>query len=459
MRQRRQTWSLAAFIVLGASSSAAQDDAPSDANNDSPAAGAPGETMEAAPAATTTTTQYLPAFLPPPGTNLDRHLPSSSQSKGDIYQNDGFDIGRPMQNTATLRGNADALGVVSGDESATVSGKDFHVVRRGDTLWEICNSELKNPWLWPRVWSYNPQLQNPHWIYPGDQLRLVAPGSAAQASRSLADQAGGGAGRFVNRRQLVPPDTVFLRDVGYIDDPDKEVWGQVVGARKEQQLLTEYNVVYMILRPGAELKLGQLMTVFVEAREPKSVDGARMPPGSLVAFKGTVQIDQWNPQTRIARGTLIESLDIIERGAKIGPVGRRFYVVPPEVSDVDVEGRVLTSLYPHVLLGKEQVVFIDRGANDGLRAGNRLFVVRRGDAWRQTLVTTTHMASDQIRLDVPEHIAVEATPIEGDEEDFPEEIIGEVRIVRAHPYASLAVVSQSAQEIEPGDRIVAKKGF
>jgi LysM domain-containing protein len=459
MRQTRQTWSLAALLVLAASGARAQEGAPSDANNDSPPSGSAGDAVEVEPPTTTTNTQYLPAFLPPPGTNLDRYLPSSSQSKGDIYQKDGFDIGRPLQNSATLRGNADSLGVVSMDEAGAVSGKEFHVVRRGDTLWEICNAELKNPWLWPRVWSYNPHLQNPHWIYPGDQLRLVPPGSVALASHALGDQAGGGSGRFVNRRPLVPPDTVFLRDVGYIDDPDKEVWGQVIGARKEQQFLTESNIVYMILRPGAELKLGQLMTVFIEAREPESVDGARMPPGSLVAFKGTVQIDQWNPETRIARGNLIESLDIIERGAKIGPVGRRFYVVPPEVSDVDVEGRVLTSLYPHVLLGKDQVVFIDRGANDGLRAGNRLFVVRRGDAWRQTLLTTTHMASDQIRLDVPEHMAVEATPMEGDEEDFPEEIIGEVRIVRAHPYASLAVVSQSAQEIEPGDKIVSKKGF
>jgi LysM domain-containing protein len=455
MRQRRQTWSFAASLVLLASSSSAQD-APSDSNNDEGAPAAAGE-VEAAPPTSTVTTQYLPAFLPAPGTNLDRYLPSSSQSKGDINEQDGFDLGRPAQNAATLRGNPDALGVVGVDEAGQVSGKEFHIVRRGDTLWEICNAELKNPWLWPRVWSFNPQLQNPHWIYPGDQLRLMPPGSVARQSRALGDATS--AGRFVNRRQLVPADTVFLRDVGYIDDPDKEVWGQVIGARREQQLLTDGNVVYMILRPGAELKLGQLMTVFIEVREPKNVDGARMPPGSLVAFKGTVQIDQWNQETRIARGILTESLDIIERGAKIGPVGRRFYVVPPEVSDVDVEGRVLTSMYPHVLLGRDQVVFIDRGANDGLRAGNRLFVVRRGDAWRQTLLTTTHMASDQVRLDVPEHIAVLPTPIEGDEEDFPEEVIGEVRIVRAHPYASLAIVSQSAQEIEPGDRIVAKKGF
>lgn len=453
--KRRQSLCLAALVVLAGAQAGAQG-APSDANNDAVPAAA-GEMVEVAPPTTTTSTTYLPAFLPPPGTNLDRHLPSSAQSKGDIYQKDGFDLARPSQQAPTLRGNPDALGVLGPDEGTTPSSKEFHIVKRGDTLWGICDNELRNPWMWPRVWSFNPHLQNPHWIYPGDQLRLLPAGSVTRSARSLGagDDAGG---RFVGRRQLVPTDTVFLRDVGYIDDPDKEVWGQVVGARKEQQILTEGNVIYMIFRPGAELKIGQLMTVFVEVREPKKVEGARMPPGSIVSFKGTVQIDQWNPETRVARGLLTESLDIIERGAKVGPVGRRFYVVPPEPSDVDVEGRVLTSPYPHVLLGREQLVFIDRGANDGLRAGNRLFVVRRGDAWRQTLVTTTHMASDQIRLDVPEHLAVEPTPIEGDEEDFPEEVIGEVRIVRAHPYASLAIVSQSSQEIEPGDKLIAKKG-
>src|SRR5205085_9844333 len=53
---------------------------------------------------------------------------------------------------------------------------DLHVVRKGDTLWDICFYYFNDPWQWPKVWSYNPQITNPHWIYPGDLVRLVPRG-------------------------------------------------------------------------------------------------------------------------------------------------------------------------------------------------------------------------------------------------------------------------------------------
>ena len=55
---------------------------------------------------------------------------------------------------------------------------------RGDTLWDICFFYFNDPWQWPKIWSYNPQITNPHWIYPGDLVRLLPRGVFAAATRT-----------------------------------------------------------------------------------------------------------------------------------------------------------------------------------------------------------------------------------------------------------------------------------
>jgi hypothetical protein len=119
---------------------------------------------------------------------------------------------------------------------------------------------------------------------------------------------------------------------------------------------------------------------------------------------------------------------------------------------------VLTSFYPHVYFGKEQLVFLDRGSEDGLRPGNVLRIRRTGDAWRKTLKRSAKMMRDRMLIDVPENARWETTPLEGNNEDFPPELVGEVRVIRTQKYSSLALVTASSHEIVPGDRAVARRG-
>jgi hypothetical protein len=436
----------------------------------SPAPAAPPAGAQPAPAepsapsqpTQTVTTTYHPIGVPAPGYDINPGLPSSSRPSTDTSKSgDTFDLVGPAGPAQTARGDANASGVL-GKRTSTVP--NVHQVKRGDTLWDLCGSYFNNPWAWPKVWSYNPQIQNPHWIYPGDQLRMRTDtpgggGGSDRASIVLGGAPGQRGGGFIDRRSRVPHDTVFLRDVGYIDDPKKDIWGELVGAQEEQMLLTQGNNAYLIMRPGVDLKLGQLLTVFRSVRTPASVPGARKPKGEIIAFKGTVKIDQWNPKTRVARGRLVESLDIIERGDKLGPVGRRFEVVPPRRNETDTEAHVLATIYPHEVIGQNQVVFIDRGSKDGIAPGNRLFVLRRGDAWRRSLETTTTMARTRVRLDVPEHVATDVTPLEGNPKDFPEEVVGEVRVLRTEAESSAALVTASQVDLQIGDRLVARRGY
>jgi hypothetical protein len=300
----------------------------------------------------------------------------------------------------------------------------------------------------------NPQIQNPHWIYPGDQIRLS--GVTALASQDVRTLGGGD---FQGLSKTVPPNTVFLQRFGYIDDPARGVIGEVVGAHEPVQMISEGNIVYLVLREGQSVDKGESLTIFRAVRKPPVVKGARRPPGEIIAIKGTVKVDHFDPASRVVRGKVVESLDIIERGAKVGVVQRTFEVIAPRTASRDVSARVLTSMYPHVFFGQHQVVFIDRGEHDGLQRGNRLFVIRRGDTWRRTLDTAGIEARSSIKLDVPESLQFEVAPLHGDEQKFPEEVVAELRIIETHKFSAFAVVSESATEILPGDRAVARSGF
>ncbi len=438
-------------VVLAASGASAQDVGGG-------AAPAGGNQVQTAPATTTTTTTFTAFGLPAPGTDINAGLPSSSRPTSDISKStDSFDLSRGGA-PSVRGGESGSIAILGGSRSeAKKPVPSIHTVKEGDTMWALCDEYFDSPYEWPKLWSLNPQIRNPHWIYPGDQLRMRS-ANAERSNGLLGSPTQVGGGGFVDRRNSLPKDTVFLRTMAFIDDPERDSWGEIVGSREEQQLLSDGNTVYMILRDGKDVSIGQELTVFRAIRPPDDVPGARKPPGEIVGIKGTVRIDQWNPQTRVARGQIIESTDAIERGFKIGQVGRRLDVVPPKANQETVWARVLSSVYPHVYLSSNQIVFLDRGSEDGVEAGNTFAVVRRGDTWRRTLADTTHMARDRLQMDVQKSVSVESTPLDGDEEEFPEEVVAEIRVLRTKKYSAVGLVVSANREIVPGDRAVARKG-
>jgi hypothetical protein len=332
-----------------------------------------------------------------------------------------------------------------------------HTVRKGDTLWEICDQYFNNPWQWPRVWSYNPDILNPHWIYPGEVIRLKSGGGNFALSNPNGN--GGVTPGGVLKPKSVKPGTIFLRDLGFIYDSKTEDTGEIVGSPEDRMLLTTYNKVYVRVTDDQAKKLfpGDSLTVF---RQTRSIKSGGNDVGKIVQILGTIKVDTIDKKTNLVEGTIVEALDVIERGSRVGPVERRLDVVAPATNDVDLRGTILASVQPTVIYGANQVVMVDKGAKQGLKVGNRLFVVRKGDPWKKGLSASGELAAQSVTLNTDGVATTDKQPdTPADSPDYPDEVIAEIRVVRVRDNTATCLVTSSKREMEPGDGWVMKKGY
>jgi hypothetical protein len=180
--------------------------------------------------------------------------------------------------------------------------------------------------------------------------------------------------------------------------------------------------------------------------------------GSIVAIQGTAKVIQWDEKTRIAKAQLTESLDVIERGAKIGAIGRRFEVVPPVRNSKEVWATIAASVEPRAIVGQHQVVFIDKGSEDGIRPGNRFFAVVRGDRWRKSQIYGENMSANRVRYTQKGTELVRTRPAPADNK-LPEEVIGEIRVLKTREHSAMCIVTDSRFELDYGDVVVARRGY
>lgn len=114
---------------------------------------------------------------------------------------------------------------------------DTYVVKKGDTLWDIAGRFLQRPWLWPEIWQANPQIKNPHLIYPGDVISL------AYLNRVTAGVTPGPRGEApIN---AIPLDDVepFLRDLRVVDEIESLPY--VVGLEEDRLRGTQGQLAYV----------------------------------------------------------------------------------------------------------------------------------------------------------------------------------------------------------------------
>jgi LysM domain len=307
---------------------------------------------------------------------------------------------------------------------------ELHVVRSGDTLWDICFYYFNDPWQWPKVWSFNPQITNPHWIYPGDLVRLLPRGMFATEPQSAEPEKGNDVGE--KPIDNIPPPArrvqLGLKQTAFVEKADLDQSITIDGSVDEKTLLGTNDSVYLTYPSNKPPRVGQRYSVYVPGNAVKS-NGKEV--GSYVHLLGTVEVVSVKQDKR-ARGVIVEANQEIERGAKVGPLVKEFKTVPPVAPKVDAQGTIVAMLSHDQLIGQGEVVFIDLGKSSGLEVGNRMFVVRRGDA----LPTKARDLAGQ------------------DDQRFPARQLGQVIVVDVGDKISIALVTVSVQEMGVGDTVL-----
>jgi hypothetical protein len=320
----------------------------------------------------------------------------------------------------------------------TGQAPELHVVQKGDTLWSICSKYFGDPWRWPRLWAANPLVTNPHWIFPGDVIRLGASGGDSSVPFAGGDKATKESGRSFSSDRLtaLASNAVVLREIGFIEAGDLAQAATVSGSREEKTMLVSGDQAYLRFPKDRPIRAGERYSIFETdlAHPVRDPDTGRI-CGYLVMVRGDIVVDQIAGDD-IARGTITDVVDTIERGARVSSAIRQFRRIEPRPSSVNLEARVVAAFSPAQFLAAERFVVLNRGRRDGVQVGNRNFVIRRGDGYRGVLEGWEKM-----------------------DPESPKEVVGELWVIDVRDNASVAWIARSSKELRVGETTEMRKGY
>jgi len=318
---------------------------------------------------------------------------------------------------------------------------DSYVVKRGDTLWGIAKVFLRDPWFWPEIWQVNPQVQNPHLIYPGDTLRLVY----VQGRPTIVLQRGDAARVLPRIRSepleaavtTIPYATVaaFMSKPSVLAREQIKVAPYVLATRDMHVAMADGDTLYA-RGFSAPVEVGTHFNVVRVGDALRDPDDGNRIVGYDGIFTGAGHITRaGDPATLI----MTESARETEAGDKLFAGGvdvpLDFIPSPPKVK---TDGRIIAVSNGVTIIGQYEVVVINRGAADGIAPGNVLAVFQEGGvipdtANRGFLNGMTRLTAAKVRL--------------------PDERTGTFMVFKTFEHLSYGLIMEATDVIRVADRV------
>lgn len=263
-----------------------------------------------------------------------------------------------------------------------------YTVVKGDTLWGISAKFLKDPWKWPQIWQMNrDQIKNPHWIYPGDVIRLDTTGGVPRLTMG----AGGGtaADAEANVVKLDPrvrvetlqtaissiPGTAiapFLTQPLVVNAGSMDRVPSIVAIEESRVVVGAGDTIYVDRLASSD---GINWQIYRPAQAIKDPDTGEI-LGYEAKYVGDARVRRYgDPSTLEVTKARME----VNRGDRLMPAREATYPnFVPHAPDKQIRGTILSVEGGVLELGQFAVVTLNRGARDGLAVGHVLATLRRG---------------------------------------------------------------------------------
>ncbi len=349
---------------------------------------------------------------------------------------------------------------------------DTYVVQKGDTLWDISAKFLQEPWLWPEIWRANPQVVNPHLIYPGDVLNLSYAGAGGTAEGAKGDGFYVKLTPGVRESDLdpIPPVPLhaiksFLKDYRVMDADQLEEAPYVVAFEDNRLRGTPGQFAYirnLDAQPGQHLAIVRPTHAFRSFGSRDDGDfekvahvldsnvamvrgpwkeftrgdghfGKGDPLGIEVQVVGEVRVQRTgDPATVLIHSSSRE----IRAGDRLLPMDDAPYdatYFPHAPASVPDDMRVIAFADAIDSAGSMQVVALSAGSSDGVANGNTYTVFQPGAVINDEMTSNSRLFADKVQL--------------------PEEYVGHVMVFRTFDEVSYGLIMDGIRPVQLGDRL------
>ena len=350
---------------------------------------------------------------------------TSSQSSGG--SSSSLD---PARNAAPAQTsyNQPALQRISEPVPLAEGHPNDYVVQVGDTLWDISASFLRDPWFWPEIWYVNPDIENPHLIYPGDVLSLVYLDGQPRIVNA------GGSSFRLSPQARITPLTDSIHSISYESVAAFLSSGLILQKDQVDSLpyMLETRGLHLIAAAGNEIYVRGLSQDMPGSRfnVVNVGDPLRDPDDNrLIGYQGLVV-----GEGQLRRGgdpatvTLTDTVQEAVPGDRLLPeavdVPLNFF---PRAPSSVIDGRIISVVGGVTQIGQYQVIVMNRGSSDGLSVGDVLSVFQTGQVVRDR--------------------------VKGGKVTLPDEQAGTVMVFKTYDRISYGLVMEATQDIHILDSV------